>query len=87
MKLTIDIPTEVEQRVIDAFARRHEYKDEVPDETASTLIPNPQSRAAFLKERMIAYIRASVEAEEVEAAVRVARDKAKAEVKNDVKLE
>ncbi len=31
MKLDISIPTDVEQRVIDAFARRHEYKDEVPE--------------------------------------------------------
>lgn len=86
MKLDISIPTDVEQRVIDAFARRHEYKDEVPDETGSALIPNPQSRAAFLKEQVIAFILASVEAEEIEAAIRTARDNAKAKVKNDVKL-
>ncbi len=87
MKLDISIPTDVEQRVINAFARRHEYKDEVPDETGSALIPNPQSRAAFMKERMIAYILASVEAEEIETAIRTARDKAKAKVHTDVRLE
>ncbi len=86
MKLDITIPTTVEQRVIDAFARRHEYKDEVPDETGSALIPNPQSRAAFLKEQVIAYILASVEAEEIEVAMRTARDKAKAKVHTDVRL-
>lgn len=86
MKLDISIPKDVEQRVIDAFARRHEYPDEVPDETGSALIPNPQSRAAFLKERVIAYILASVEADEIEVAMRTARDKAKTKVKKDVRL-
>ncbi len=87
MKLDITIPTDVEQRVIDAFARRHEYKDEVPDETGSALIPNPQSRASFLKQQVIAYILASVEADEIEVAIRTARDRAKAKVHTDVKLE
>ncbi len=86
MKLDITIPTDVENRVIDAFARRHEYKDEVPDETASALIPNPQSRAAFMKEQVIAYILASVEADEIEVAMVEAREAAKAKVKNDVKI-
>lgn len=86
MKLDISIPKDVEQRVIDAFAQRHEYPDEVPDETGSALIPNPQSRAAFLKERVIAYILESVAAEEIEVAIRTARDKAKTKVKNDVRL-
>ncbi len=87
MKLDISIPTTVEQRVMDAFARRYEYKDEVPDATGSALIPNPQSRAAFMKEQVIAFILASVEAEEIEVAIRTARDKAKAKVHTDVKLE
>ncbi len=86
MKLDISIPTDVEQRVIDAFARRHEYKDEVPDAIGSALIPNPQSRAAFLKEQVIAYILASVEAEEIEVAMVAAREDAKARVKKDVRL-
>ncbi len=87
MKLDISIPTDVEQRVMDAFARKHEYKDEVPDEIGGALIPNPQSRAAFLKEGVIAYILASVEAEEIEVAIRAARESAKAKVHTDVKLE
>lgn len=87
MKLDITIPKDVEQRVIDAFARRHAYPDEVPDETGSALIPNPQSRAAFLKEAVIAYILESVEADEIEVAMVKARDNAKTKVKNDVKLE
>lgn len=87
MKLDISIPNDVEQRVIDAFARRYEYKDEVPDATGSALIPNPQSRAAFLKERVIVWIMESVEIEEVEQAMAKARDNARKKVKNDVKLE
>ncbi len=86
MKLDITIPADVEQRVIDAFARQHEYKDEVPDATASTLIPNPQSRAGFMKERVIAFILAAVEIEEVKEAMVAAREDAKAKVKNDVRL-
>ncbi len=86
MKLDITIPTDVENRVIDSFARRHDYKDEVPDATASTLIPNPQSRAAFMKERVIAYILASVEADEIDVAMVAAREDAKARVKKDVRL-
>lgn len=67
--ININIPDEQVQRVLDAFAHRYGWQAQLM-ESPGVFIPNPESKVAFAKRQVAAWIRR--ETEEYERAQRVA---------------
>jgi hypothetical protein len=64
--VTITIPDDRLQRVLNKFAIAHGYQVNIPDPTTpGQRIPNPQTRAQFLKAQIIKFIQESVKSVEI----------------------
>lgn len=85
MDITITIPDEVMQRVLDAFAGSYGYQATI-DDGQGNQIPNPQSEAAFSKAQIRAYIKDVVRGYEARDAAETARVAAIAAVDADIEL-
>ena len=69
--INITIPDDKVGRIITAFCDKYNYQDFVRD-SEETLIPNPQSKAAFVKAKVIDYIKNTTERMERQEAIRLA---------------
>jgi len=79
MRLTINVPDNIDQRVIDAFTASFGYQAEITDERGNAA-PNPQSSAQFVKAQVAQFIRTTVHNHEEREAGRAARARARDEV-------
>jgi hypothetical protein len=68
--ITINIPDNVLQRVVNGVAVAHGYQERIPDPAnPDATIPNPQTRAQFAKAMLVKFVKDSVkQAEAIEAA-------------------
>lgn len=82
LRFCIDIPDAKAIAIIDAFAARHAYEEQVPGPDG-TMIPNPQPKAVFLKERVLEYIRSSAKHAMVAKAARDGERTAAARIEQD----
>lgn len=82
VQFRIDIPDAKAVAIIDAFAARHAYEDQVPGPDG-VMIPNPQPKAVFLKERVLDYIRSSAKHAMVARAARDGERTAAARIEQD----
>jgi len=73
--LSIDIPNQHATRVADAFAAAYNYQATVPNpaDPEGPQIPNPVSKAAFVKQQVTAFIRNVTTGHEAAAEAEVAR--------------
>ena len=77
--VTITIPTATTQRVLDGFCQKYGY--------ASTLEggePNPETKAQFVKRKIIEIVKKAVRDAEIENAVNVAAGTAGTSVDTDI---
>lgn len=79
IQFTITIPDAVKDSWIDDFNLHHGYKAQIED-AEGNLIPNPQTKAQFMKAKVIAFIRESVRAARANRDSEVARQAASAAV-------
>jgi len=79
--ITIQIPDAVATRVIDGFCDRYHYSPTLADGT-----PNPETKAKFVKRRVIEFIKRAVRDAEIEAAARTATDAAGTSADTDIVL-
>lgn len=70
MNITITIPDAQIPRVISAFATHFGYQDMVAEtvDDIITMVPNPVSRPAFAKQKIVEYIKNVVVSTELEEA-------------------
>lgn len=80
-QIVINIPDTVVGRVLDAFAATYRYAATLPDGS-----PNPQTKAQFAKQRVLAYVKEVVVACESAAAGAAASTSAAATATTDVAL-
>lgn len=73
--ITINIPDQVLNRVINGFCERHGYMPLLENGE-----PNPQTKAQFAKSKIIEYVKRSV----IEAEANTARNEAETSVRADV---
>lgn len=64
LSLSITVPDAARDAIIDDFCLHHGYKAQIED-AEGNLIPNPQTKAQFMKSKVIGFIRESVKAERV----------------------
>ena len=77
MDITITIPEEYKQQIIDGFVYHHGYEDMIIDpEDPPNLIPNPESKLAFSKRMFRGYVKRCVVNYELRGAVESARQQA-----------
>lgn len=82
VKISIDIPDPKVAAIIDAFCERHGYEGEVMADDG-TMVPNPQAKPAFFKERVIACIQSSARHAMVAAAAKSAEASVKTKIDED----
>ena len=66
MILSINVPDAIAPRVVNGLCTRWRYPDTITDITGS-VIPNPQTKASFIKERIILYVKATIADAEIHA--------------------
>lgn len=69
--ITITIPDEITQRVVSALSYRWKYPPVLDDGS-----PNPESRAQFIRRKVIEYMKKSVKEAEIEIAANEAATQA-----------
>lgn len=69
--VSITIPDGELNRITEAFAGYYGYQETVPDPPGDP-IPNPETKAQFLRARVIDYIRETVHVQELTTAVAAA---------------
>jgi hypothetical protein len=79
--ITITIPDAIAGRVIDGFCARYHYSPTLEDGT-----PNPETKAKFVKRRVIDFIKRAVRDAEIEAAAKAATDAAGSSADTDIIL-
>lgn len=86
-RINVNIPAAAEERVHDAFASAYGWEAEVPDpDNPGQTIPNPQSKADFTAERIVAFVKEVVAGQEAAAAAETAREQAAEKARNDVNV-
>jgi hypothetical protein len=86
-RITIDFPDGVQSRIVDAFASVYGWSATIPGPTeGSDPIPNPISRAQFVKYRVLHFIRGTVRAHEAQQAQETARRAAEDAVDQEITL-
>lgn len=85
MDITITIPTDKKDRILDGLCYQNAYQDNIPDpENEGQTIPNPESKAVYAKRMVMQYIKNNVIAYEatrdIEVAKKAAIDKASADI-------
>jgi hypothetical protein len=71
--ITIEIPKEIDARVIKGFCTRNGYQDTIIASDSVTMISNPETKKAFLTRKLYEYIVSSVEIVESDDAAQQAR--------------
>ena len=98
--ITLTIPDNLVNRVLDGFSFQNHYKDKVTnpetlDEYTSRTgsadgyeseIDNPETKVQFLKRKLLEYVKLSVKAAEITMAVESAKDAADTSVENEIQL-
>jgi len=78
-KITLDIPDGIMAKVADMVAARNGYREQVSDpNNPSATIPNPMSKAEFVKRVLIRFLKAEVRLGEHQEAIRKAQEQAAA---------
>jgi hypothetical protein len=80
-QITITIQDAIENRVINKFAKRHNYATILEDGS-----DNPETKRQFMKRLLLEYIKKSIKEVEVQEAVNVAAVSASASVDADIIL-
>lgn len=70
-QLTITYPDGMAQRIVNGFSAAHNYQAQIRD-VSNQLIDNPESKAQFVKRKIIEFIRESWRAGELEEVKRQA---------------
>ncbi len=83
MKITLEIPDEQKDRVVDAICYLHGYEDVLVD-MEGTETPNPQTKAKFAKAQIYTIIKNMVKTYEVRQAEEQATANARASVDADI---
>lgn len=86
LQVCVDAPAAQRTRVINAFTSAYSYPVTVKDAGGAD-IPNPQTRAAFMKAKLAEYVRETVKAYEVSAAADAARTAAAAKVDSETGIQ
>lgn len=87
--ITITIPDAILPRVLLGFTSVNGYQVNIPDPadpTGQRMIPNPQTRAAFAKAKLIEHIRNDVAAYEAQIAADAARQTALTKADTEVSI-
>lgn len=85
--ISVTIPDALLQRVLDGFAGQYGYAATIPDpNNPSSNIPNPQTKAAFTKQRVLEFIQQVVIAWEAKNAGETARIAAVTKAQNEIIL-
>lgn len=85
MQINLDIPNAVAQRVAEAFAKSYGYSDTIPDPNdPNKTVPNPQTKAQFVKQKLGEYIREVVKGHEANADVDRVRKEAVDKADRDI---
>lgn len=79
--LSIAFSDASKDRVIDAFAAHHKYQPLIPnpsydpetDDPSEETAPNPVTKGQFMKQKVIAFVKESVKAEESRASMTAAK--------------
>lgn len=71
LNFSLTVPDADRSRVLDAFAVRYGYQNDIPDGSGGTM-PNPETRGQFAKRMVSDYIRQVVREAEVDGASRAA---------------
>ena len=85
MKVTINIPDNRKDRVLEAFGEAYGYQAETTDAEGNTT-PNPQPLEGFFNERLKSFIQEVVVGVEVNRAGETARDAARQKAESEVVL-
>ena len=86
-KITIDIPDAVKDRVLNAISKAKGYHEMVDDPVNSEeMIANPQSKAEFVKNHLVEYIKGLVKYQEGRSVAIAARQAAETKVDNEVNI-
>ena len=80
-KLTINIPDQQVQRILNGFAFNQGYMEMLDDGTR-----NPETKEQFLKRKVMEYIKSAVRNTEVETARNLAATQAANSVENEIGL-
>jgi len=80
-QITITIPDNITNRVINGFAKRYNYSP-----TLDNGDPNPETKVQFAKRMLIAYIKQAVTEAEVQDASNTAATSASQSVENEIVL-
>lgn len=90
MTITLTIPDEVKDRVVDALCSQNGYQEQLEQfdaETgAVTYIDNPVTKAQFAKNSLYRYMKNSVRNYELEKARRIAEESVSADIEKDIIL-
>lgn len=79
--VTITIPSNITNRVLDGFCKRYGYSPLLEDGSS-----NPETKAAFVKRKIIEHIKKAVREAEIEDAVNIAAGTAGSSVDTDIVL-
>ena len=92
-QITITIPDNVKTRVIEGFCYGAGYQDQIfnPDynpnvKDSKEKIPNPMNKAAFVKTKIMQYVKETVMAYESQVAAKTAHDAAQVDVNSKINL-
>jgi hypothetical protein len=84
--ITITIPDAVKDRVLDAFCKQRGYQETVTASDSVTIIPNPESKAAFVKRTLKEVVINDVRQYEMSQASQEASKAASEKVINEISL-
>lgn len=84
MKITINIPDNIAESVVDAFAEAYGYQTELVagDGTAS---PNPQTKTQFAREKVVSFVKEVYKAHQLTLARLAAEEAADESIEADAK--
>jgi len=86
VKITINIPDPISQRVIDGIAYQHSYKDQVHDPETGTDIDNPETKGQYTKRMLILWAKDNVKSWEANQATDAARQTAIDSADSDITI-
>jgi hypothetical protein len=86
MIIKIEVPKELEKRVLDAFASLHGYQETVIAPNSVDMLPNPEGKAEFMTRLLNEFVMQDVKRYEGDAAADVARKAAHEKVASEVTI-
>ena len=86
-ELKVNIPPPQLTRVLNGFSYQHGYQDQIDDPAnPGTLIPNPQTKSEFTKDKLKEFVKESVKAYEGSNAGKAARQAAIKNAESNINL-